>query len=65
MTEYLHAKNIFAFMPLEQGPLRLLALQKVGAHGHLSTGDVRSKALAHATEGQVSTLHRGTALSAH
>lgn len=52
-------------MPLEEGPLRLLALQKVGAHGHLSTGDVRSKALAHATEGQVSTLHRGTALSAH
>lgn len=43
-------------MPLQEGPLRLLALQQVCAHGHLSTGNVCSKVLAHTTEGQVSTL---------
>lgn len=47
---YLNTKEIFSFVPLQQGPLRLLALQQVRAHGHLPAGDVSTEALAHTPE---------------
>lgn len=56
---HLDTKDIFTFVPLQEGPLWLLPLQQVCAHGHLPAGDVRSKALAHTTERQISTLRRG------
>lgn len=55
----LHAKNVFALMPLEEGPLRRLALQQIGAHGHLTARDVSSEALADAAEGEVPALREG------
>lgn len=55
---YLNAEQVFSGVSLEQSPFRRLTLQQVGAHGHLSTRDVGSEALAHAPERQIPTLHR-------
>lgn len=55
---HLDTKNIFTFVSFQEGPLWLLPLQQVCAHGHLPTGDICSKALAHTTERQISTLRK-------
>lgn len=52
----LDAKDILAGVAFEQGPLRRLALQQVGAHSHLPAGHVRPEALTDPAEGQVATL---------
>lgn len=56
--DHLHTEYVFTFVPFQQGPLRLLPLQQVCAHGHLATRNVCAEALAHATEGKISTLER-------
>lgn len=55
----LNPEDVLALMAFEQGPLGRLALQQVGAHGHLATRHVRPEAFTDPPEGQVPTLGRG------
>lgn len=55
----LHTKDVLTLVAFEQGPLRCLALQQVGANGHLPTCHVSPKALTNSPEGQVPTLEEG------
>lgn len=52
----LDTKDVLTLVAFEQGPLRCLALQQVGADGHLPTRHVGPKALTDPSEGQVPTL---------
>lgn len=47
----LDSKDVLTGVALEQGPLRHLSLQEVRAHGHLTAGHIRTKALADAAKG--------------
>lgn len=58
-STHLHPKNVFSVVAFEESPLRGLALQQVGAHSHLPTGDISSKALADPSEREVPTLGKG------
>ena len=53
---HLDAKDILALVASEQSPLGRLALQQVGAHGHLPTRHVGPEALTDPPEGQVPAL---------
>ena len=52
----LDAKDVLAWVASEQGPLRRLALQQIGAHGHLPARHVGPEAFTDPPEGQVSAL---------
>ena len=52
----LDTKDVLTVVAFEQGPLRRLALQQVGADGHLPTCHVSPKTLTDSPEGQVPTL---------
>lgn len=52
----LHSEEVLALVSLEKRPFWRLALQQVGAHGHLTTRDVGTKAFAYTSERQVPTL---------
>lgn len=54
-TLKLNPEDVLALMAFEQGPLGRLALQQVGAHGHLATRHVRPEAFTDPPEGQVPT----------
>lgn len=56
----LHPENVLGVVAFEQSPLGGLALQQVGAHGHLPTGDICPKAFADPSEREVAAL-AGTA----
>lgn len=43
-------------MAFKESPLGGLALEQVGAHSHLSAGDIRPEALADPSEREVTTL---------
>lgn len=53
---HLHPEDVLGVVAFEQSPLGGLALQQVGAHCHLPTGDICSKTFADPSEREVSTL---------
>lgn len=53
---HLHPEDVLGVVAFEQSPLGGLALEQVGAHSHLPTGDICPETFADPSEREVSTL---------